>query len=333
MSSIATRESSETGRQPRHEHADPAISTALARNFSQFRTAVNASFVPLQVSCDRPDPFAGRIRTSGADDVHVSEIRADRHVVERTPDLIARAERHYFKLSMQLSGTGLLIQDNREALMQPGDIAIYDTRRPYTLAFDEGMRSLVVMFPQSMIDLPADVVGQLTAVTMTGRQGLGSMIAPFLAQLSTNLEQLAASTGARLAHTTLDLVTTMLASELDLQPASAGTHEALMRQIRTFIDEHLAVPDLGPAQIAAAHFISTRHLHAVFREQGTTVSSWIRTRRLERCRRDLVDPVHADKPVGQIASRWGFVDAAHFSRVFKAAYGQSPSDLRASRAA
>lgn len=311
--------------QTRHR---PAVTTAIARNFNEFRTAVSESFVPLHVTSDRPNPFSGRIRSTSVDDVHVSEVTASQHVVERTPELIARGDRRYYKLSLQLAGTGLLIQDDRESVLQPGDLAIYDTGRPYSLVFDDDFRTMVVMFPQHLIELPVAVVSQLTAVTMTGKQGLGAMIAPFLAQLGGNLDQLAGDTGTRLVHSALDLVTTLLASELDLDNAPGNGHQALMRQIRHFIDTNLSSPELGPTQIAAAHFISTRHLHGLFREQGTTVSSWIRSRRLERCRRDLIDPVYADRPVAAIASRWGFVDAAHFSRVFKAAFEQSPSELR-----
>jgi AraC-like DNA-binding protein len=59
------------------------------------------------------------------------------------------------------------------------------------------------------------------------------------------------------------------------------------------------------------------------------VSTWIRERRLENCRRDLIDPLNAHLSVGAIASRWGFAEAAHFSRVFKAAFQMSPTELRA----
>jgi AraC-like DNA-binding protein len=104
-----------------------------------------------------------------------------------------------------------------------------------------------------------------------------------------------------------------------------------MGRIRAHIDAELASPDLGPASIAARHFISVRHLHALFHEQGTTVSTWIRTRRLERCRRDLADPLLAPVPVAAIGAKWGFVDPAHFSRSFKTAFASAPSEYRASR--
>ncbi|MFY9712268.1 MAG: helix-turn-helix domain-containing protein [Microbacterium sp.] len=310
--------------------ASPAesVSTLVARNISEFRAAVSESFVPLQVSSVGADRFRGVIRGASVDEVHVNDVRATSHVVERTPELIARGERSYFKVSLMLAGTGLLIQDDREAVLRTGDLAVYDTDRPYSLVFDDDFRTMVVMFPKHLISLPPDMIGQLTAVRISGQEGLGSLVVPYLTQLAGNLDQLAGTTGARLAHSALDLVTTVFTRELGLDESSADPHRALVQRIRAHIDRNLASTDLGPASIAAAHFISTRHLHGLFQEQGMTVSTWIRTRRLEQCRRDLLDPMLADRPVAAIAARWGFVDAAHFSRAFKAVFSVSPSEYR-----
>jgi AraC-like DNA-binding protein len=308
------------------------VNTVVADTFAEFRLAVSQSFVPLDTRCDRPDPFSGRIRSIGVDDVHVAEVTAAGHVVERTPELIAQGDRQYFKLNLQLAGFGLLIQDGREAVLEPGNVAVYDTNRPYTLVFDEHFRTMVMMFPKHLIDLPPEVVGELTAVTISSGSGsgVGGLIMPFLSRLADDLGVLAAPGGARLAHSALDLVTTMVASELDTNVSRRDPHKELVQRIHSFIDDNLASSDLGPARIAAAHFISTRHLHGIFQEQGTTVSTWIRCRRLERCRRDLINLTDAGQPVAAIAARWGFVDAAHFSRVFKAAYNESPSEVRSS---
>lgn len=306
-----------------------SVSTLIARNISDFRAAVSESFVPLQVSTGGPDHFRGVIRGASVDEVHVTEVRATSHVVERTPELIARGDSSYFKLSLMLAGTGLLIQDDREAVLEAGDLAVYDTDRPYSLVFDADFRTMVVMFPKHLISLPPAMIGQLTAVRISGQEGLGGVVVPYLTQLAGNLDQLAGTTGARLAHSALDLVTTVFTRELGLDGASADPHRALMQRIRGHIDRNLASTDLGPASIASAHYISTRHLHGLFQEQGVTVSTWIRTRRLEQCRRDLLDPMLADRPVAAIAARWGFVDAAHFSRAFKSAVGVSPSEYRA----
>ncbi len=66
--------------------------------------------------------------------------------------------------------------------------------------------------------------------------------------------------------------------------------------------------------------------------QKTTVAEWIRSRRLERCRRDLADPALDAEPVYAIAARWGLTSAAHFRPVFRAAYGLTPADYRRSAA-
>ena len=269
------------------------------------------------------------IRAASIDEVHVTDVRATEHVVERTPELIGRADKSYFKLSLMLSGTGLLIQDDREAVLQPGDLAVYDTNRPYSLVFGADFRTMVVMFPKHLVALPPEMMAQLTAVRISGHEGLGAMIVPYLTQLAGNLEQLSGATGARLTQSAMDLVTTLFTHELDLDTTSNDPHRALMQRIHAHIDRNLASTDLSPTSIAAAHFISTRHLHGLFQEQGTSVSTWIRIRRLERCRRDLVNPLFADRPVSAIAARWGFVDAAHFSRTFKSAYEVSPSEFRA----
>jgi AraC-like DNA-binding protein len=98
--------------------------------------------------------------------------------------------------------------------------------------------------------------------------------------------------------------------------------------VREYIEANLSDPGLSPASIAAAHFISTRHLHNLFHESGTTVAGFIRSQRLDGARRDLRDPLHAGLPVGAVAARWGFLDAAHFSRTFRDAFGVPPSDWR-----
>jgi AraC-like DNA-binding protein len=71
-----------------------------------------------------------------------------------------------------------------------------------------------------------------------------------------------------------------------------------------------------------------RYLQDLFLQEDTTVCDWIWQRRLERCRRDLADPLLAGKSVGRIAWDCGFSDFSHFSRRFKAAYAITPSGFR-----
>ncbi|HJW01092.1 MAG TPA: helix-turn-helix domain-containing protein [Arthrobacter sp.] len=308
--------------------ASQKLTSSVALTFDHWKHLVAESFVPLAARTADVDGFRGQMRARVLDRMSVVEVTATSHEVHRTPALIAQAGERYFKLNLQLEGTGLLIQDNREALLRPGDLAIYDTNRPYTLAFEEEARMMVVMFPCDALSLPTDYVGQLAAVRMAGSTGLSGIVGQFIRQLSENLDVLSGPSGSRLATNALDLVSTMLHAEMDIAPDRMKPQALLAVSVREYIEANLSDPLLSPASIAAAHFISTRHLHNVFHESGTTVASWIRSQRLDGARRELRDPLHAGKPVGAVAARWGFLDAAHFSRIFRDAFGVSPSDWR-----
>ncbi|MGE5286103.1 MAG: helix-turn-helix domain-containing protein, partial [Micromonosporaceae bacterium] len=95
-----------------------------------------------------------------------------------------------------------------------------------------------------------------------------------------------------------------------------------------WIDKNLDVPGLGPETIARGNHISVRYLHKLFHDEGTSVARWVRECRLEKCRHDLEDPTLAEREVIAIARRWGFDDAAHFNKIFKATYGVPPGQYR-----
>ncbi len=308
-----------------------AVAAARAESLGDFRNVVSSSFVPLHVSREehgRPAPFSARLCSADADGVVFTEVSAQPHLVERTDETISRGGGGFYKVSLLLAGTSVLVQDGREVVMRPGDLSVYDTSRPYSLLFTEEFRNLIMMFPKDRLDVPVHFTEQLTAVPLGAETGLAPVISAFLSQFPLQLVELPDRVRAKLAHTSLDLIGTLFSQMLDVETAARDPHQALLQKIHGYIDTNLGAPDLSPSLIAQEHYISTRHLHALFRELDTTVSTWIRERRLERCRTDLLNPALADRTIAAIAARWGFSDAAHFSRVFKTHYGVSPSELR-----
>ena len=89
----------------------------------------------------------------------------------------------------------------------------------------------------------------------------------------------------------VDLVTAAFAQQLALAlPAeSAAGRRALVARAHRFIDENLRSPDLSSRTIAAAHFVSVRHLQKVFEAEGEPVASVVRNRCPGRRERPL-DP-------------------------------------------
>jgi AraC-like DNA-binding protein len=298
-----------------------------------WRAAVAETFVPLDFTFPDPRSFRGEISSEVLGTVSVARVTAGAHRAERTQRQIARIdEAGYYKVSMPLRGQVVIAQDGREATLQPGDLAIYDTSRPYRVCFAGTCRLLVLMFPRRDLRLPRDEVDQVTARPVSGRTGIGGLVAPLLANLADRVDEVGPAQSARLADNVVDLLGTLYADllgQVGYRPADPA--RTLVARIRSFVEGSLDDPDLGPETVAAACHISVGYLHKLFRTEGTSVSRLIRERRLEQCRRDLISPGHRYLPVGAIGVHWGFLDAAHFSKVFKAAYGVSPSEYRRSR--
>lgn len=161
---------------------------------------------------------------------------------------------------------------------------------------------------------------------IAGDDGLGALVSALARRLPGALDQ----GGSRVGGAVLDLRTAALAARVEADLPADTRRRTLLLRAQAYIDANLGDPDpdLGPRRVAAAQYISVRYLHRLFEAEETTVAEWIRSRRLERCRRDLLDPALGDEPVHAIAARWGILSAAHFSRLFRRAYGRSPVEYR-----
>ncbi|WP_086804157.1 helix-turn-helix domain-containing protein [Streptomyces caniscabiei] len=227
--------------------------------------------------------------------------------------------------------------------LQPGDICFYDASRPPSLDFPEHCRLKVFLVPADELGLEdgGDDLRRVVAHPVARSSRLGTLLSPFLAELAdTAVSAISAEqpVGEMLARNAVNLLATLAAEQLGRARAGgapgAGPADGpvgrtpLMARVLGFIDEHLADADLSPEVIAGAHHISVRYLHRLFQDEGMSVGRWVQRRRLEECRRDLVLGVRNRRTIASVAGRWGFLSATHFSRVFRAAYGMSPSEWR-----
>jgi AraC-like DNA-binding protein len=268
------------------------------QEFEQWRDAISTAFVPLTASTTNEKQFTGVLVSHPLGAVQLSSVGGGPVTVDRDRTAIRRADPEYYKLGLQVRGYCVVTQDGREAALTPGDFALYDTSRPYALSFDRDFQMLVVMFPRTLLRVKSRQAQELTARRISGRQGLGAIVAPFLLQLNAGLASQQVTASTELADAVLDLLGATLSGQLhDSGDVPAGTYRhALLLQIKAFIDARLGDPELTTSTIASAHHVSVRYLQKLFEAEGTTVTEWLRSRRLERCRRDLLDPSTADFP-------------------------------------
>ena len=288
---------------------------------------------PMMITCDDPTGFRGSIESMDLGAVHVSAVEASPCGAYRTSRMIRQSDPELFQLAFNLRGETAITQDRRRALSQPSDLVFYHTSRPHQIRAGFGKDAtygVMVVFPATLLPLPSHKVERLTATSLSGREGIGALISGFLSHLISGTGHYGIADRLRLGTVLTDLLTALLAHRLEADTVvpPASRQRVLLLRIHAFMQQHLADPHLSPATIAAAHGISIRTLHRLFQTQDTTVAAWIRTQRLNRCRRDLSDRTLDDRPIHAIATRWGFADATNFSHAFSTAYGLNPRDYR-----
>jgi AraC-like DNA-binding protein len=247
----------------------------------------------------------------------------------RTPRIIRRADPEAYRVDVVLRGQMVVEQDGRRSRLGPGDLSLVDLSRPAYWA-TSSEHALAMNFPRALLPLRQQEVARLTGLRVPGERGSGALVSSFARQVVGQLDDLGAADGSRLGTAMVDMLTVALASRLDRerQVPPDSVQRAMLLRVHAFIEERLGDPGLSPGTVASAHHISERYLYKLFATEGLGVADWIRRRRLERCRRDLLDPALRTRPVAAIAARWGITNAAHFSRLFRAAYGLPPGEYR-----
>lgn len=255
----------------------------------------------------------------------------------RTPALIRHSDPEGYELALILDSEMWISQSRQESRLSTGDFALWSTSRPYEgqgLSGTGGplLRGIVLHLARSGFPLPSGRVDRILARAMSGRTGVGAVLAGFLRSVVEQAPSLERPELERLGTAAWELTVAFLAHHLDAHdrlPPEARSRMLLAR-VNAFIEDNLAEPGLSPASVAAHHGISVRTLHYLFRQRQETVAATIRRRRLARCHAALSDPALRALPVHAIGARWGFTNAVTFSRSFRSAYGITPNEHRRS---
>jgi AraC-like DNA-binding protein len=286
----------------------------------------------VQLDCQAPPGSAtidGSIASAEVGTLSLSQVTATAQLVHRTPAKIARANEDYFLVSIQTTGRGLVAQDGREAHLLPGDFALYDSTRPYTLGFDGDFQQYVLMLPGRVLRTELPGTERLTATLVSGQRGAGHLMINMIRTLAADIETLAPESAVAVA----DSVTQILIAGLSALPAArraplSQLHAYHLERIKACVRARLRDPELTVASVAAELRMSPSTLHRTWGGEACSLADWIWAQRLDAAQRDLCDPGEAGRSVSEIAFSWGFSDAAHFSRAFRARFGRTPREVR-----
>jgi AraC-like DNA-binding protein len=242
--------------------------------------------------------------------------------------VISRPQSGYLALLTHEGGPGFIEENGRRTVVRPGWLTYYDTTRPTALTFPDATRSDLLLVARDVVDISTRPLGELTARTVPADRGTAAVLRSVLTGLASRLAGCSPSSADLLGSCLIDLTGLLLRECLDEPVTPAGAGSTLFTRIAADLEHRLHDPDVCPERVANAHHISVRYLSKLFAAEGTTVMGWVRERRLDKCRADLLDPRLRNRSIAAVAARWGILQPAHFSRAFRARYGVSPREYR-----
>ena len=250
--------------------------------------------------------------------------------VRRAAAPSAHGQDEWLMVAIQRRGTGRLRQRDEEAVLCPGDLGLYSTALPYELDFDGAFRQSVVAIPARRLRALCPGIDALTAVALSGTLPqvalLGMMTDCYFETGYAHLPARTADHAAdALCHALAACAMTALGALETTRPNMGRYH---LERIQRFALSRLGDSELSIAHVVEALDISAAHIHRLYAGEAQTFSAWLWDTRLQLCHLALSNPAMKGLSISQIAFKFGFSHAAHFSRVYRARYGTTPSAWR-----
>ncbi|MCC6829326.1 MAG: helix-turn-helix domain-containing protein [Novosphingobium sp.] len=242
--------------------------------------------------------------------------------VRDRPDIDASDSGHGCVLFLQ-SGRTVLRQGGNCSELQAGDLAFWTTSLPAQMDIIEPTTQLALLLPQEHLATACVDFQSLAGRRIDGRLSYAAILRSHLATLhqASDIDRPAMAT---ILAATVHLFSACFRPE-ESRVDRLHSRAALVAEIKAYIADRICDPEISPFNIAAHFGFSTRYLHILFAQTGSTVVEWIRRRRLFLAHTALES---TGASVTAVAMHFGFNDSSSFSRAFKAEFGVAPRSVK-----
>ena len=259
----------------------------------------------------------------------VYDMKIDPAIIIRNDSHIREDSNSDYFLTTVLEGKPVVQQQKEKFTLEAGALGLMTSGLPFTIEYPAACRRLIIRIPNQLF---RERVVKSEAVVAIGRlppSGLGRILVELIKSVAEEAEVLPLTEQYTLTQSLLELTGALTRAATKPKESKRDTrHAELLSRILSYLEKQFMDNELTPEKIARANGISTRYLHSLFRQSGTTVQRWVWERRLRAARKDLLDPSLSESRISDIAFQRGFTDTAHFSRSFRNRFGISPSKLR-----
>ncbi len=222
---------------------------------------------------------------------------------------------------------------------RPGSAHMYNGGGPLWLEIEDDCDVLAIRFEETMVeeylsktfqDVRKSPLKFSSSLSFCTEQGAGFW--NFLNYVWGEVERSSPIFSSRLVSTELQYSFLSMLMSLcgeasgDEEPSFEVVRPAALRRAEEFIAANLSEP-LTMADIASAANIPARSLQRAFQHnRGMSPMAYIRRRRLEKVREELLARDPATASVSQVALQWGFAHLGRFSSSYRKLFNEYPSE-------
>ena len=230
-------------------------------------------------------------------------------------------------VNMMVRGAAKGVMDGRAFVEPSGSYHFHDLGRP-SIHGSTASLTYSLFVPRELAAVWFSPVERLHGLVIDGDAAAAAID---LAQTVWRmLPTLTHSGGVRFERAFLELLAIGAEQAVPSQPDAAPADEGLRDAAIDAIEHRLGLQGASAAELSRVLKVPVAELTAAFRGDGG-LAVWLLARRLDAARVALTG-LERVEPIGNIAHRLGFSDAAHLSRAFRQRFGLSPRDYRKMKA-
>lgn len=212
----------------------------------------------------------------------------------------------------------------------PGELAFGGEKATFHVTMPGSHRLLLVHVPMSLMRrrLPAALPAEPSPLPRNNAPA--NLLADMLLSVAAHLQDAEQETLAPVEMVLPEFILSAVLENAEAQVlgGAVGRRASMLDRVHKAIEKRLGDPELRLGDVAQQFGVSERYIQKLFESTGDSFGSYVKTRRLEHCRDDMIDPRFAGRTISDILFHWGFNDSPSFSRAFRAHFGVTPREFR-----
>lgn len=297
-------------------------------DFASFRADAQKAYFGWDFNPHEADAFRGNVTERQVGCARITTATFDPMQWMRDRAKVAKEPERLMVLTLYMEGAQWfsLADCKNEVAASRGDMLLWDNFQTGSIVSRDPTHHISLVFPHALAKRHIPNIDLMVA-RKAQNPVLRNILASHLCMLDASADSIPQDDVPGILGATLELIGACFQPD-QLANGRTAHQQAIIQRIRGYISSHLCDGAITSQDIAEEFGYSTRYIHKLFAEAGTTLSAFTRDIRLAKAAHILSSPNRRSESVTMIAFELGFCDTSHFSRSFKDRYGYSPRDFR-----